>query len=48
MSYFSVVSRKVLHSLAIEGDESCLLSTPQDIAGRCDHPATNIGRKGPI
>ena len=33
-----------LHSLAIEGDESCLVSTLQGNAVRYYHPATSIAR----
>jgi hypothetical protein len=37
-------SRKALHSLTVEGDESCPVSTLRDNAICCYHPATSIAR----
>lgn len=48
MLYLSVVTRKTVHSLSIEGDESCPLSTLQVIAILYDHPATSVTKKGPM
>jgi hypothetical protein len=44
-SVFFLFSHKALHSLAVEGDESCPVSTLQGNAVRYYHPATSIARK---